>query len=29
MIFVYEPDTGTISEGDRASADLLARCGIR
>jgi hypothetical protein len=28
MLFVYEPDTGTITEGDRASADLLAACGV-
>lgn len=28
MLFVYEPATGTITEGDRASADLIASCGI-
>ncbi len=28
MLFVYEPDTGTITEGDRASAELLAACGV-
>ena len=28
MLFVYEPDTGTITEGDRASADLIAECGV-
>lgn len=29
MLFLYEPDTGTITEGDRASADLIASCGIQ
>ncbi len=28
MILTYEPSTGTVGEGDRASAQLIARCGI-
>ena len=28
MLFVYEPATGTITEGDRASAELIADCGL-
>lgn len=29
MVLTYEPATGSVGEGDRASADLLARCGIQ
>jgi hypothetical protein len=28
MLVVYEPATGTITEGDRASAALIAECGL-
>jgi len=28
MVFTYDTTTGTIVEGDRASADLLASCGV-
>jgi hypothetical protein len=28
MLFIYEPDTGIITEGDRPSAELLAACGV-
>lgn len=28
MIFTYDSTTGTIGEGDRASAELLATCGV-
>ena len=28
MLFQYEPATGAIGEGDRASAELLADCGV-
>lgn len=28
MLFMYEPATGVITEGDRASAELLTTCGV-
>lgn len=28
MLFLYEPDTGIVTEGDRASAELLSDCGV-
>jgi hypothetical protein len=28
MLFTYQPATGEVGEGDRASADLLASCGV-
>jgi hypothetical protein len=28
MLFVYEPATGTITEGDQPSAELLTACGV-
>ena len=28
MLFVYEPATGTITEGDQPSAELLTSCGV-
>jgi hypothetical protein len=28
MLFVYNADNGDITEGDRASAELLTRCGV-
>lgn len=29
MVLTYEPATGSVGEGDRASADFLARCAIQ
>lgn len=28
MLFTYEPTSGDVGEGDRASAELLAACGV-